>query len=129
MWPCINASVDGGGGGDAVADRVDDVSYSRGFIAPQLALAHVHPQVDESHDAFLAVERLYNGTGWFRIRRHGMEKWFGEKPPRVADVDLNQGLDRIGNFQSPVWRRGDAAKGAGVLVAVQSFGGLGLLCA
>jgi hypothetical protein len=43
---------------------------------------HTSPQLDERHDAFVAVERSSGGNGWCRIRRHGLEKvLFTASPP------------------------------------------------
>ena len=96
--------------------------------APKLTFAHVRPQVDENDEAFFAVERLHSGTGWIRIRRHRMEKCVRiGKTPFVTDVDVKGSRDS--GFSRPVWRSGDAAGGAGVMVAVRGLGGLGLLCA
>jgi hypothetical protein len=75
--------------------------------------AHSRPQLDECHDAFVAVERWIQGSGWCRIRRHGMERILhGSKfPSRATDVDV-KGLKYEG-FSCPVYRDGDCATGAG----------------
>jgi hypothetical protein len=77
---------------------------------------HTRPQLDERHDAFVAVERGSGGNGFCRIRRHGLEKiLYSSNFPsesRVADVDV-KGL-RDWKFECPVWREGECLKGAGM---------------
>ena len=72
---------------------------------------HTRPQLDERHDAFVAVERPSTGNGWCRICRHGLEKVLYSFPSRVADVDV-KGLSNQ-DFNCPVWRDGECLRGAG----------------
>jgi hypothetical protein len=75
--------------------------------------SHTRPQVDERHDAFMALERADTGNGYCHIRRHGLEKILrtSDFASRVADVDVKW-LDNR-NFSCPVWREGECLRGAG----------------
>ena len=72
---------------------------------------HTRPQVNERDDAFVAVERRSEGSGYCRICRHGLEKVMLDFPSRVADVDVKR-LSNSG-FDCPVWRDGECLWGAG----------------
>ena len=74
---------------------------------------HTRPQVDERHDAFMALERAETGNGYCHIRRHGLSKSLSNSnfPSRVADVDVKCLRDQT--FLCPVWRDGECLKGAG----------------
>ena len=75
--------------------------------------SHTRPQLREHDDAFVAVDRSENGSGWCQIRRGGQEKvmYSSSFPPTVGDVDVKG----LGNqkFMCPVWREGDCGAGAG----------------
>jgi hypothetical protein len=84
----------------------------------QMHLAHaIILQFDEQDDAFFAVERFQRGSGWLIFCRSRQERLMYAFPSRVAD-DLfvasvcNMELQPQ-TFHCPVWRAGDAARGAG----------------
>jgi hypothetical protein len=79
---------------------------------------HTCPQLDEGHDAFVAVERA-DANCWCHICRHGLEKalysypsGYSDFPSSVADVDV-KGLHDDDTFNCPVWRDGECLRGAG----------------
>jgi hypothetical protein len=72
---------------------------------------HTSPQLDQRHDAFVAVERYSGGNGWFRICRHGLEKVSYSFTSSLADVDVKGLSDQ--EFEAPVWREGQCLRGAG----------------
>ena len=72
---------------------------------------HTRPQLDERHDAFVAVERYSGGNGWCRICRHGLEKVLYSFTFRISDVDVKVLGDAT--FHCPVWRDGECLRGAG----------------
>jgi len=81
----------------------------------------VRPQLDETDPAFQAVERA-DSNGWLQICRHGQEKVMYDFPPHVQDVDVEALASQ--RFASPLWRKGNAADGAGR--SVWGGGGEGL---
>ena len=73
--------------------------------------SHTRPQLREHDDAFVAVERAENGSGWSGICRGGQEKIISESPYTVGEVDVKRLTNR--KFFCPVWREGDCSAGAG----------------
>ena len=73
--------------------------------------SHTRPQLREHDDAFVAVARSENGSGWCHICRDGQEKCMYSFPPTVGDVDVKGLYDQ--EFLCPVWREGDCGAGAG----------------
>jgi hypothetical protein len=71
------------------------------------------PQLDESHEAFVAVERWIAGSGWCRIRRRGLERILQGNmfPCDVAELEV-KGLKHE-EFSCHVFRDRDVAKDAG----------------
>ena len=86
----------------------------------------MRPQLRESDDAFVAVERP-NSSGWCRICRGGQEKGISIFPDTVGDVDVKKLRDA--QYYCSVWRGGDCGEGAGGVCCRGGDGGGGGSCA